>query len=287
MPGFLYRRPATLEEALELLAGGDEETRVLAGGQSLVPMISLGLAQPRVVVDLNRIPDLDYARPADRAVIIGPLTRHRMLEHADPDLAAAAPLLPAAGALIGHAAIRNRGTFLGSLAHADPAAEWPAVAVALGAELLLASRHGQRTVSAADFFAGPLMTTLAPDELLLEARLPAAGARTGASVKELIYRHGDYAVVGVAAQLSLAEDGTISGAHLGLFSVGPTPLRATSAEQALVGAGPAAFPAAAREAQMVAEPETDATASAEYRREMVGVFAQRALDEAYRRALRS
>jgi carbon-monoxide dehydrogenase medium subunit len=285
VPGFEYRRPETLDEALDLLAQGDEGTKILTGGQSLVPMISLGLAHPRTLVDLNRLPDLDYARCQGDRIVIGPLARHRDLEQAAPALAEAAPLLPAAGALIGHAAIRTRGTFLGSLAHADPSAEWPAVALALGADLVLVSRRGERVVQAADFFLGPLTTVIEPDELLREARLPRAPARTGASVQELTYRHGDYAVVGVAAQLSLAEDGTLGQAHLGLFSVGFTPIRPIVAERALIGAGPEAFADAAREAQAASEPATDATASAEYRREMVGVFTRRALEEAYRRAL--
>lgn len=245
MPGFQYRRPETLDEALDLLAQGDENVKILSGGQRLVPMISLGLARPTMLVDLNRLPDLDYARCEDGHVAIGPLVRHRTLEYAGVAIAEAAPLLPAAGGLIGHAAIRTRGTCLGSLAHADPSAEWPAVALALDAELVLVSRRGERTVTAADFFLGPLTTVIEPDELLREARLPRASTRTGASVKELLYRHGDYGVVGVAAQLSLADDGTISEAHLGLFSVGFTPIRPHAAEQVLIGAGPDAFADAA------------------------------------------
>jgi carbon-monoxide dehydrogenase medium subunit len=274
----------SLDEALALLANGDADTKLLAGGQSLVPIISLGLAQPNALIDLNALPDLGYARVEGESVAIGPLARHRTLERADSDLAAAAPLLPRAGGLIGHAAIRNRGTFLGSLAHADPAAEWPAVALAVEAELRLVSQRGERTVAAADFFSGPLTTVLEPDEMLLEARWPVAAPRTGASLLELTYRHGDYAVVGVAAQLSLTEDGAISRARLALFSVGPTPLRAVSAEEALLGAGPEAFADAAHQAQTVAQPESDATASAAYRRDMVAVYTRRALAEAYERA---
>jgi aerobic carbon-monoxide dehydrogenase medium subunit len=285
VPGFQYRRPSTLDEALDLLAEGDDSTKILTGGQSLVPMISLGLAQPRVVLDLNRLPGLDEIRFADGHVAIGPLVRHRTLEHAHAALTEAAPLLPAAGRLIGHAAIRTRGTFLGSIAHADPSAEWPAVALALGADLVLVSRRGERVVPAADFFLGPLTTVLEPDEVLIEARLPEAPSRTGASVLELTYRHGDYAVVGVAAQLSLREDGAIAEAHLGLISAGFTPIRPDAAERVLIGAGPDAFGEAAREAQAAVEPSTDATASAEYRREMVGVFVRRALEEAYGRAV--
>jgi aerobic carbon-monoxide dehydrogenase medium subunit len=285
VPRFLYRRPATLEDTLDLLARDTEHTRILAGGQSLLPMISFGLSQPRVIVDINYLPGLDYAVYQDDVVAIGPLARHRKLERAGPTLVRAAPLVPLAAAFIGHVAIRNRGTFLGSLAHADPAAEWPAVAVALGAEMQLVSRRGKRTVAASDFFLGPLTTVLEPDELLREARLPVAPPRSGASVQELVYRHGDYAVVGVVAQLSLGSNGAISQAHLGLLSVGPSPLRADAAEHLLINAGPEAFAAAALAAQAVAQPVTDLTASAEYRRDMVAVYTRRALDEAYSRAL--
>jgi carbon-monoxide dehydrogenase medium subunit len=284
MPGFRYHRPETLEHALELLGRGDEGTHILAGGQSLIPMISLGLAQPRALVDLNDLPGLDYARCTDNLVAIGPLARHRAFEYASPDMARAAPLLPLAARFIGHSAIRNRGTFLGSLAHADPAAEWPAVALALDAELVVASVRGERTLRAADLFIGPLTTVLEPGELLREARLAVAPARTGASVQELVYRHGDYAVVGVVAQLSRAEDGTLTRAHLGLLSAGSTPLRAEVAERMLVGAGPQAFADAAGAAQEAADPTSDVTASANYRREMIGVLVRRALEEAYARA---
>src|SRR5438105_10043716 len=170
MPAFTYLRAETLDQVLTLLQTEGDGLKLLAGGQSLVPMITLGLVEPRLLVDLNRLPGLDYARVADGAVVVGPLARHRALERADPALAAAAPLLHPAARLIGHAAIRTRGTFLGSLAHGDPAAEWPAVALALGAELRLASGRGERRLLADEFFLGPLTTALEPDELLLEAR---------------------------------------------------------------------------------------------------------------------
>jgi aerobic carbon-monoxide dehydrogenase medium subunit len=284
MPGFSYRRPACLDEALDLLAQDADGIKLLAGGQSLVPMISLGLAKPAMLVDINRLPGLDYAACRGTVLAVGPLRRHAALEAADSALAMAAPLVPLAAAQIGHLAIRTRGTMLGSLAHGDPSAEWPAVALALGAEMVLVSVRGERTVAASDFFLGPLTTALEPDELLREVRLPVATARTGASIQELTYRHGDYAVVGVVAQVSLAEDGSISHAHLGLLSVGDTPIQATAAERVLLGAGPAAFDDAAEAAQAAADPATDATASAGYRREMVRVFTRRALAEAYERA---
>jgi carbon-monoxide dehydrogenase medium subunit len=248
-------------------------------------MISLGLAQPSVVLDLNRLTELECLGCDDGRVAIGALTRHRALERAGASLSRAAPLLPLAAACIGSVSIRNRGTMAGSLAHGDPAAEWPAVAIALGAELVLLNARGRRTVNARDFFLGPLTTLLEPDELLAEVRLPVTPARTGASVQELTYRHGDYAVVGVVAQLSLSTDHTIDDAHVALFSVGSTPLRVTLAERMLHGQGPQAFAAAAEAAQQMAEPITDATASAAYRRDMVGVFTRRALHEAYQRAV--
>src|SRR3954468_8942640 len=189
MSAFTYLRAETLDQVLTLLQAEGDAVKLLAGGQSLVPMITLGRVEPRLLVDLNRLPGLDYARVEDGAVVIGPLARHRALERADPTLAAAAPLLPPAARRIGHAAIRTRGTFLGSLAHGDPAAEWPAVALALGAELRLgrggraralgaelrrASGRGERRLPADEFCLGPLTTALAPDELLLEARWPVA-----------------------------------------------------------------------------------------------------------------
>jgi carbon-monoxide dehydrogenase medium subunit len=288
MAGFSYRRPASLDEALALLREAGDDAKLLAGGQSLVPMLSLGLVAPRLLVDVNRLPGLDYARVEDGmeggAVAVGPLARHRLLERCAPALAAAAPLLPLAAVHIGHQAIRTRGTMLGSLAHGDPAAEWPAVALALGAELRLARAGSERRVAAADFFLGPLTTDLGPEELLVEARWPVAPPRSGAAVEELAYRHGDYAVVGVAAQVSLAADDTIAAAHLGLFGVDATPIRPRAAEELLVGSGPAAFAAAGQAAQAAVDPASDATASAAYRREMAAVFVRRALASAYARA---
>lgn len=285
MPAFVYRRPHEVDEALELLEAGDPDVKILAGGQSLIPAISLGLAQPRLLLDINHLPELDYARLENEEVVIGPLVRHVQLAKPDADLRRAAPLLPLAAALIGHAAIRNRGTFLGSVAHGDPSAEWPAVAVALDVTLRLRNRRGERTVPAREFFLGPLTTTIEPDEILCEARLPAAPARTGAAVKELTYRHGDYAVVGVVAQLSLNQNEAIESAKVALFSVGPTPLRVSDAERLLIGGGPERFQVAADSARAVADPVSDATASAEYRRDMVSVMVQRALDEAFEHAL--
>jgi aerobic carbon-monoxide dehydrogenase medium subunit len=284
MGAFVYRRPQAVDEVLELLGDGDPDVKILAGGQSLIPAISLGLAQPRVLLDINRIPELDYARIEAGEVVIGPLVRHSQLEKPDPELRRAAPLFPLAAELIGHAAIRNRGTFLGSIAHGDPSAEWPAITVALDATLRLRNRRGERTVSARDFFVGPLTTAFEADEMLCEARLPRASGRTGAAVKELTYRHGDYAVVGVVAQLVLDKHQEIASASVTLFSVGPTPARASDAEKLLIGGGPERFEAAADSARAAADPVSDSTASAQYHREMVGIMVQRALAEAFEHA---
>jgi aerobic carbon-monoxide dehydrogenase medium subunit len=288
MAGTTYRRPDSLESLLRLLHDEGDGAKVLAGGQSLIPLVSLGLAQPRLLLDINflprQLPGFDDARLDHGWASVGPLVRHHQLEAASLGAILHSPLLPAAARLIGHPAIRTRGTFLGSLAHADPAAEWPAVAVALDAQLRLVSARGERWVGAGDFFIGPLTTQLRPDEVLLEARWAAAPPRSGAAVQELTYRHGDYAIVGVAAQVSLDADGAIAGARLALFGVGDTPVRATAAEAGLRGGGTGGFAAAAAAAQAAADPASDATASAAYRQEMIGVLTLRALEEAYARA---
>jgi CO/xanthine dehydrogenase FAD-binding subunit len=284
-PVFSYVRAESLDHALEVLSSAADDVKVLAGGQSLLPVIAMGLARPDRLLDIGRIDSLGGIAGDDGRVSAGPLVRHRDLEHLSGELALAAPLLPLAAARIGHTAIRERGTFGGSLAHADPAAEWPAVALALGATIVLRSTGGERRVSAEDLFLGPLTTCIEPDELIVAVEWSAAPRRTGASVEELTYRHGDYAVVGVAAQLSLDSDDAIADARLSLFGVGGTPIRAREAESLLVSHGLEGLDDAAAEAARVADPATDATASASYRREMVSVFTRRAVTAAHGRAL--
>jgi aerobic carbon-monoxide dehydrogenase medium subunit len=277
-----YHRPGALDEALALLAEHGYGAKVLAGGQSLIPMMSLGLARPGHLVDIGRIPGL-HGLTVDGSVAVGPLVRHRDLAFPPLEVDRAAPLLAAAAPLIGHEAVRNRGTFIGSLAHGDPAAEWPAVAVALDAEIELRSTSGQRTVPAAEFYLGPLTTVLEDDELLVGVRIPVAPPATGAAALELAYRHGDYAVVGVVAQITRSGDDGVADARVALLSVGPTPIRARAAE-AIARSGPAAFADAGAAAAGESDPSTDATASADYRRRMVAVFVRRALEQAYARA---
>jgi aerobic carbon-monoxide dehydrogenase medium subunit len=279
-----YRRPERLDEALSLLADHGFDAKVLAGGQSLIPMLTAGFLAPEVLVDINRLPDLDRVTVDDGALRVGPLVRHRALELAGAELARAAPLLPEAAPWISHDAVRNRGTLAGSLVHADPSAEWPAVAVALDARIRLASRRGEREVPAAEFFLGPLSADVEPDELVVEVRLPVAPPRTGVAVRELAYRDGDYAVVGVAAQVSLDESGGLAEVRTALFGVDATPVRAGEAEAVLLDAGATGLDQAARAAAAGVNPATDATASEGYRREMARVFYARAVRAAIGRA---
>jgi CO/xanthine dehydrogenase FAD-binding subunit len=215
-------------------------------------------------------------------VRIGALARHRDLEHAGPAVGRAAPLLPAAAGFIAHAAIRNRGTFVGSLVHADPSAEWPAVALALDAEIRLRSVRGERVVAVSDFLLGPMTTAIEPDELAVEVSLVAAGSPSGVSVQELAYRDGDYAVVGVAAQVTGSGE-RVDDCRIVAFGVDATPVRASAAEALLRDAGRAGLDAAARLARQAAQPMSDATASADYRSDMISVLCRRALHEAFHR----
>lgn len=285
-PRFAYHDPASLNDALALLAEHGEEAKVLAGGQSLVPMMNLRLARPSVVVDLNQVQELDYIQLEKGEVVIGALARQRAVERA-PEVLALQPLIPAAIRLIGHPQVRNRGTVVGSLAHADPAAELPAVAVALDAEMSLVGPNGRRDVSADDFFISYFTTALAPDEMLVEARFPTLPARTGWAISEVARRHGDFALAGAVATLTLDEAGNTAEARLALFGVSDRPVRLSAAEQALQGQAPDAesFAQAAEVAQSSLTGLTDDVhASADYRRHVAGVLLQRALGEALDRA---
>jgi aerobic carbon-monoxide dehydrogenase medium subunit len=233
---FVYAAPATVDEAVGLLAEHGDEAKVLAGGQSLVPLLALRLARPGVLVDVNRVRGLAGVQRENGAVRVGALTRHAVVEH-DWDLAAAVPLLARAAPMIGHFQIRNRGTVGGSLAHADPAAEWPAVALALDAELEVRSAGGTRTVGARDFFVSTFTTALEPADLLVAARFPAWGPGCGFAVEELARRSGDFAIAGAVCGVQLA-DGRVTRAAIALLGMGSTPRRADAAEQQLAGAVP-------------------------------------------------
>src|SRR5947209_12661769 len=250
-PRFRYFAPQSVEEALTLLAEHAEEARVLAGGQSLVPLMNMRLAHPNVLVDINGISELAYVRPWDGGLAPGAVTRDATIER-DASAAARLPLLVEAAHSVGHPAIRNGSTVGGSIAHADPAAELPAVMLALDAEFEIRSRSGSRTVAARDFFKGYLTTDLKTGELLTELRLHGLPPRSGSAFVEFSRREGDYALAGVAAVITLDEDSTIADARLGLCSVGPASVRPQHAETLLRGQRPGDEAWAAAAAAVVA-----------------------------------
>ncbi len=286
---FRYFAPQTLDEALSLLAEHGYDAKALAGGQSLVPAMNFRLAQPAVLVDLNRIPELAFVQAADDGGLrIGAMTRQRTLER-DPLVEARAPLIHAAMPHIAHAQIRNRGTIGGSLAHADPAAELPAVALALDASFRLRSQRGERWVAASEFFVSLFTTALEPDELLVEVALPPPLPRTGWAIQEVARRHGDYALVGVATALTLDEAGRCRQARIALLSVGDGPVLAKKAAALLAGERPTPdliTTVAETVARDEIDPASDIHASAAYRRHLAKVLTRRALTEAFERTKR-
>ena len=281
---FEYHRPRTVEEGTALLAKYGDEAKVLAGGQSLVPLMNMRLARPANLIDINRIESLAYIRDDGRALRIGALTRQRVAERA-PLVAERCPLLRDALRLVGHAPIRNRGTIGGSIAHADPAAELTAILVALDGEVTARGPKGTRVIAARDLFVSYLRTSLDPRELLTEVRIPALPAGAGWSWMEIARRHGDFALAGVGVVLAV-RGRTIAEARIGLTGVGPTPVRAAEAERLLVGRSPSEdlWNAAAAAVRAAVTPDGDIHASAEYRTHVAGVLTQRALREAWERA---
>ena len=278
---FDYFAPGTLEEALELLAQHGPDAKVLAGGQSLMPMMNLRLVRPAVVVDINRIEGLSGVSAADGTITIGALTRQRDLERSNA-VRDAFPMMTAAISHIGHFQIRNRGSIGGSLAHADPAAELPAICTALNAEFVLADSSSTQTMAASEFAIAPLITSLAPEQLLTEIRLPTLGDGWRWGFREVSRREGDFALVGSVAMLRTDGDGVCREARITMFAVGDGPARMPAAEQSLVGR--VVDDAARREAAaLVSEavtPGSDIHASAEYRTEVSAVMARRALEDA-------
>jgi aerobic carbon-monoxide dehydrogenase medium subunit len=280
LPYVEYEAPTTIAEAVGLLAEHQDEASVLAGGQSLIPLMALRLARPAVLIDINGLSELSGVSVTDGQVAIGAMTREYVAEESET-VADIVPLLAAALPLIGHEAIRSRGTIGGSLAHADPAAELPAVALALAAEFVVRSRSGDRVVPAAEWFEGYLATSRRPDEILAEVRFPAAAPGTGVAFQEVARRHGDFAIVGLAASLTLA-DGAISDARLAFAGVADVPVRAADAEELLVGERPSAelFEEAARRATAGIDPPADLNGSSEYRKKVAAALVRRGLQAA-------
>ena len=287
LPYVEYEAPATIAEAVDLLAEHQDEASVLAGGQSLIPLLALRLARPAVLIDINRVGELSGVSVTDGRVAIGAMTREYAAEESET-VAGSVPLLAAALPLVGHEAIRSRGTIGGSMAHADPAAELPAVARALDAEFVVRSRSGDRVVPAAEWFEGYLATSRRDDEILVEVRFPAAGPDTGVAFQEVARRHGDFAIVGLAASLTLT-DGAISDARLAFAGIADVPVRAADAEDLLAGERPSAelFEEAARRATADIDPPADLNGSPEYRKKVAATLVRRALraaaDNAYER----
>jgi aerobic carbon-monoxide dehydrogenase medium subunit len=276
---FALEMPDTVEEAVGLLAAadGDAEVKVIAGGQSLVPLLNFRLAAPDLLVDINRIPQLNYIRADETGLLIGATARQAALERS-ADVARFAPLLAEALPFVAHLPIRNRGTLGGSLAHADPAAELCAVMLALDASIVARGLAGSREISLRDFFIGPFMTALEPDELVTEIKVPAQPPG-GFAFDEVARRRGDFAQVGVAGFLSLDHGGCISQARLAYASMGPTPLRAYQAEASLQGQepGPEIFAAAAKAALADLGGYDDLQASRDFRRHLAEVLTRRVL----------
>jgi len=282
---FDYTVADSVEGAVEALARGGEDAKVLAGGQSLVPMLNFRLNRPTLLVDVNRIPSLAGVEEAGKeAIRVGALTRHHALE-TDATVARRLPALHAAMGYVAHLAVRNRGTTGGSLSHADPAAELPMMARLLDARITTASPSGGRTLDAGEFFLGPLFTALEPDELVTSIELAVPAEGHGWDFQEVARCHGDFALAAIAVTLALAK-GKVGEARIAMMGVGETPLRAPEAEAVLAGqAVDEALAAEAAEAvRGAAEPMSDLHASSEYRRHLIGVLARRAGLRAWERA---
>jgi aerobic carbon-monoxide dehydrogenase medium subunit len=278
---FDYQAPATLDEALSLLAGDPDGAKVLAGGHSLIPAMKLRLAQPQLLVDIARIKSLAYIREEGDQILIGATTTHYQLESSDL-LKNICPLLPACAGAIGDVQVRNKGTIGGSLAHSDPAGDWPAAALALGAELVLKGPNGDRTVKADSFFIDLLTTDIQPGEILREVRIKKPSGRFGQAYQKVPHPASGYAVVGVAVHLALNADGSCSAAGVGVTGVSTKAFRAQGVESALAGTAlddQAIATAAAKVCDGI-NATTDLYASSDYRRHLAEVHTRRAIKAA-------
>lgn len=285
---FDYHAPRQLDEALDLLAEGGADVRVLAGGQSLIPMLNLRILNPAVVVDINRIDSLGKLEAGDDTLCVGALVRHADLLRSS-DVRARWPLVWEATTQVAHIAIRNRGTVCGSVSHNDPSAEHPSVLVTMGGSVVIASRAGRRELPAEEFFTGMMSNALEPGEMIVELRYPRQPAGTGTAFVEFARRLGDFAIAGAAAMLTM-HDGVCERARLTVVGMGEGPFRAREAEAMLTGRSLAgtdagqAFADAAAKVVAAVKPHSDVHASSSYRRHLAGVMAERALQQAFERA---
>jgi aerobic carbon-monoxide dehydrogenase medium subunit len=281
LPPFEYACPTTLPEAVQLLASRDGDAKAIAGGQSLMPMLAFRLAHPTLLVDLRKLSDLRGIRISEEGVTLGAMTRWRDIED-DERLDIAHPLLKAAIAHVAHYQIRNRGTVGGSIAHADPAAEMPGIAVTCDAEVAVVGKSGAHTIAAADFFEGALTTALEPDEIIVEVRLPAWPKARRWGFQEFARRRGDFAMAGAAAFYDQDSSGKATNAHVGVIGVGDRPQRLPSVEAVLNGQliDEATIAKAEAATHAAVDPQSDIHASAAYRRALAGTMVERALKQA-------
>jgi len=280
---FEYVVVDSVTRAVAALSEADGEAKILAGGQSLVPMLNFRLVKPAVLVDINRIPDLTFIEETDNEIRVGALTRHHQLEMS-PVIARHLPVLGAAMTHVAHLAIRNRGTIGGSLSHADPAAELPMIALLLDAKLHIVSSRGKRTVAASEFFRDALTVDLAEDEMVTEIHVPKLPPKSGWGFEEVARRAGDFALAAVAATVT-ASDGMIAEVRITLTGVGPTPVRVKKAEALLLGEKVEAklIGRVIEAVRTAIAPETDLHASSDYRRHLAGVLTGRAINTAWKR----
>jgi carbon-monoxide dehydrogenase medium subunit len=283
--GFEYYSPASLAEAVALLNKHKEKAKLLSGGQSLIPLMKLRFSQPEIIVDINGIKGLDYLKEKSGALCIGALVREADLE-TSKSVAKHFPLIQDAVKLIADPQVRNRGTICGNLAHGDPANDQPAVMLALGAKLVVQGRGKEKVIPIEKFFVGTLATALGPADILKEVRIPLPPARSGGAYFKLERRVGDFAIVGVATQVSLDRAGKFASAGIGLTNVGPVPIKATAAEESLIGKEPseAAFAQAGELAEQASSPSSDNRAPADYKRAMVKELTIRGLRRSVERA---
>ncbi len=281
---FEYHRARSVDEAVSLLGELGDDAKLLAGGHSLIPLLKLRFAQPRHLIDVRKIPNLAGIREEDGAIVIGAATTHAQVERSS--VANRLPILAEAASQIGDPLVRNAGTVGGSLAHADPGADWPAVMLALGAEFRVMGPRGSRSIQADDFFVDILTTALEPTEMLTQVRIPIPSGESGGAYAKFRHPASGYALIGVAAQIALGAGGAISEARVGVTGIGARAMRGRGTEQALAGTSgdDASIAAAARRITERIEPRADAHGSAEYKQQLATVHARRAIAKAVARA---
>lgn len=281
-PAFDYVAARSLDEALDVLARAGADAKILAGGQSLMPMMNFRLVTPAIVLDINRIAGLDQIVSASDRLTLGALVRHRMTA-TDTTVSKRFPMLTEAMTHVAHHTVRNRGTFVGSLCHADPAAEMPMMALLLDAEIEIKSHRGARHLPAGEFFLGPLTTALEPDEIVTAVNIPFVSVGSGWGFEEFSRRHGDYALAAAAVTMR-HQNGQARDVRIAVMGVADTPLRIPRAEAVLEGRNLSHLPAAIEALRASVAPNTDLHASADYRRHVIGVLAERAIRTAWERA---